>query len=155
MKNYLLIISCSARKVSTPEPLSALERYDGPAYRCLRKARREGRVPKNLNVLIVSAKYGLIACKLPVDCYDQRMTPDRAAALRYPIQRILKSFLTIRDYEEIFINLGKTYMQTLEDFDWGPHSTVEATGGIGQRTAQMKAWLYQIYQEENVTNPEI
>ena len=60
MKNYLLIISCSQRKVETSEPLPALERYDGPTYRTLRKAMHEGRIPKNLDVLIISAKYGLI-----------------------------------------------------------------------------------------------
>ena len=53
MKNYLLIISCSERKVETPETLAAIERYDGPVYRTLRKARREGRIPKKLDVLII------------------------------------------------------------------------------------------------------
>ena len=28
---YLLLISCSQRKVETPEPLPAINRYDGPA----------------------------------------------------------------------------------------------------------------------------
>ena len=46
MKNYLLIISCSQRKVETSEPLPALERYDGPTYRTLRKAMHEGRIRK-------------------------------------------------------------------------------------------------------------
>ncbi len=82
MKNYLLIISCSQRKVETSETLAAIDRYDGPTYRTLRKARREGRYPKNLNILIISAKYGVLACQQPADNYDQKMTPKRAAKLR-------------------------------------------------------------------------
>jgi hypothetical protein len=37
----LLVLSCSQRKLPNPEPLPALERYDGPAFRVLRKFLRE------------------------------------------------------------------------------------------------------------------
>jgi queuine/archaeosine tRNA-ribosyltransferase len=40
--------------------LPAIERYDGVHFRVLRKAKREGYWPRNLEVLIVSAKYGLL-----------------------------------------------------------------------------------------------
>lgn len=149
MKNYLLIISCSAQKVSTPETLSALDRYDGPTYRSLRKARCEGQVPEKLDVLIISAKYGLIPCQHPVDDYNQVMTPERAEALRPEIQRKLTGFMATKKggYAQVFINLGKTYRQTLEGFHWGSVSTLEASGGIGLKTSQMKAWLDRIYNE--------
>ena len=42
MKNNLLIISCSQRKLDTPERIYAMYRYDGPTYQILRKLRREG-----------------------------------------------------------------------------------------------------------------
>ena len=146
MKNYLLIISCSERKVETPETLAAIERYDGPVYRTLRKARREGRIPKKLDVLIISAKYGLLACQQPTDNYDQKMTLKRTDKLRPEIQNRLKSFIQTKrgGYDQVFINLGKVYRQTLDNFHWGLLSTLEATGGIGQKTSQMKAWLERI-----------
>ena len=146
MKNYLLIISCSERKVETPETLAAIERYDGPVYRTLRKVRREGRIPKKLDVLIISAKYGLLACQQPADNYDQKMTLKRADKLRPEIQNRLKSFIQTKrgGYDQVFINLGKVYRQTLDGFHWGLLSTLEATGGIGQKTSQMKAWLERI-----------
>ena len=146
MKNYLLIISCSERKVETPETLAALERYDGPTYRTLRKAMHEGRIPKKLDVLIISAKYGLLACQQPADTYNQKMTLKHADKLRPEIQNRLKSFIQTKrgGYDQVFINLGKTYRQTLDGFHWGLLSTLEASGGIGQKTSQMKAWLERI-----------
>ena len=146
MKNYLLIISCSERKVETPETLAAIERYDGPVYRTLRKVRREGRIPKKLDVLIISAKYGLLACQQPADNYDQKMTLKHADKLRPEIQNRLKSFIQTKrgGYDQVFINLGKVYRQTLDGFHWGLLSTLEASGGIGQKTSQMKAWLERI-----------
>ncbi len=144
VKNYLLIISCSHRKRTTPGTLAALDRYDGPTYRTLRKARHEGRVPEKLDVLIISARYGIFPCQQSIGDYDQCMTPKRATELRPRIQSQLKSILvTSRGYDQVFINLGKVYRQTLDGFHWGLLSTLEATGGIGQKTSQMKAWLAQ------------
>ena len=147
MKNYLLIISCSQRKVETSEPLPALERYDGPTYRTLRKAMHEGRIPKNLDVLIISAKYGLIGCQKSIDAYDERMTSVQAAKHRHVSKYRLKVLLEIRHYNQVFINLGKVYRQTLDNFHWGLLSTLEASGGIGQKTSQMKAWLERLAAE--------
>ena len=150
--NYLLLISCSERKVLSSETLAAIGRYDGPTYRCLRKRRREGHTLKNLDVLIISAKYGLLTYQQPVDLYNQLMTPRRAEELRPVIQSRLKSFIEAKkgDYAQVYINLGRTYMKTLEGFHWGLLSTLEASGGIGLKTQRMKAWLERIYQEQEV-----
>ena len=150
--NSLLIISCSQRKVEFPEPLAAINRYDGPAYRTLRKLEREGRFPEHLDVVIISAKYGLLRYEQPIENYDQRMTPERAAALRPKIQADLehliwdaRGYLFSRGaYDEVFINLSKVYMRTLEGFHWGLLSTLKASGGIGQKTSQMKAWIEEL-----------
>ena len=145
MKTYLLLIGCSQRKVSTPGMLPALERYDGPTYRTLRKSRDYGCTP-NIHILIISAKHGRIGCQKPIETYDQCMTPARAAELHRPIQSRLKACLAAVHYDEVFINLGKTYMKTLEGFHWELLLILEASGGIGQKTAQMKAWLQRISQ---------
>ena len=79
--NNLLIISCSQRKIEFPEPLAAINRYDGPAYRTLRKLEREGRFPENLDIVIISAKYGLLHYEQLIENYDQRMTPERASRI--------------------------------------------------------------------------
>lgn len=70
---YLLIIACSGRKRTDSGLLPAIARYDGGHFRVLRKARTDGYLSNYLDVLILSAKYGLIeACK-PIANYEQRM----------------------------------------------------------------------------------
>ena len=144
LKNYLLLISCSQRKVETSQAIPAIDFYDGPVYRTLRKLGREGRFPDNVAVLIISARYGLIPLGMPIETYDEKMTAQRADELRQEIQKRLKVFMAYKPYDQVFINLGKVYMQTLEGFHWGLVSTLEASGGIGQKTSQMKAWLERI-----------
>ena len=146
MKN-LLLISCSQRKVETPAEIPAIDRYDGPVYRCLRKFVREGRFPEDdIGVLIVSAKYGLITPQTCIENYDQRMTSERAQDLLIGVQKGIEWYMhpTQGWHDQVFINLGKLYMETLEGFNWGLHSTLEASGGIGQRTSHMKHWIEQI-----------
>ena len=142
---YLLLISCSQRKRLNPDSRAAIDVYDGPVYRTLRKMQRERAVPTNLDVFIISAKYGLIACQKPIDSYDQKMTPERANELANEVQERLKAHIRIRAYNQVFINLGKTYMLTLDGFQWGLVSTLEASGGIGQRVSQTKAFLERIW----------
>ena len=126
--------------------LPAIDRYDGPTYRCLRKLRREGYTHPNLDTLIISAKYGVFACQQPIENYDQRMTIQTADRLRLMVQARFKGFILAKSdgYDQVFINLGKTYMRTLDGFHWGTISTMEASGGIGLKTQQMKAWLERL-----------
>ncbi|RKU10866.1 peroxide stress protein YaaA [Candidatus Poribacteria bacterium] len=145
MKNYLLLISCSQRKITSEAPLPAIERYDGPVYRCLRKYRDTfGGFPDNLDILIISALYRLIECRDLICNYDERMTDQRAAKLLPQVQELLQWYVNYHKYDQVFINLGKTYMQTLDGFHWGTTPTMEASGGIGLKTQQMKAWLERI-----------
>ena len=74
--NYLLIISCSQRKRQDIDgSCLAIDVYDGPVYRTLRKMLRErGKDLKNLDILIISAKYGLLRHFDTIDPYDQQMT---------------------------------------------------------------------------------
>jgi len=130
-----------------------MDRYDGPTYRTLRKFYPDGHPPLNLDVVIISAKYGLLRCQQLIENYDHPMTVKRAGELRSKVQARLNALIqdsrecpfSLGAYDQVFINLGKTYMQILEGFHWGPLSTLEASGGIGQKTSQMKAWLERIY----------
>ena len=159
---YLLLISCSQRKHENPESWTAIDVYDGPLYRMLRKLRREGNFPESVDVGIISAKYGLIPCQHGIVDYDQRMTLERAVELAPEVQENLHRQMLayagitgelISAYDQVFINLGKVYMRTLEGFHWGLVSTLEASGGIGQRVSQTKTWLDLIH-DYNPTRPQ-
>jgi hypothetical protein len=59
-----------------------MERYDGVHFRVLRKAQREGYWPENLDMLILSAKYGLLDLDTVIEHYDLRMTSEQALQLK-------------------------------------------------------------------------
>ena len=141
----LLIVGCSATKRQDNGTMPAVERYDGPTYRCLRKTMREDPITfVEMSAKIISAKYGLIGPQQMISKYDMKMTRERAMELRPEIQNTLTEYLLTHHFSSIFINLGKTYMLTLEGFDWGNYHPVMATGGIGQKTSQMKKWINNI-----------
>lgn len=143
MNRFLLIISCSCRKMKTPGSMPAFERYDGQFYRIIRKAIREDCFPANLDILIISAKFGLIAWDAEIEDYNQFMSKEQAHKLRPSIQENLESFLDGRDYEKLFINMGSTYRETLEGFEWKKHFSekIEAKGRIGEKSSQLKSWV--------------
>ena len=145
----VLIISCSQRKIQSPGEIPAIDRYDGPTYRCLRKFRDTAKFPNNLRIIILSAKYNLIFPETHIEDYDLKMTDARASRMAVAVQcdlvRCLEFYqIAYGGTDEVFINLGKTYKQMLEGFGWGTIPTVEASGGIGQKNKQMKAWLERL-----------
>lgn len=144
---YLLIVSCSQSKRSDPGLLPAIERYDGVFFRVLAKAKREGYWPENLKVLILSAKYGLLDPKYRIENYDLRMTEERAIELRSSVKRTLSEQVLVSRYTEIFLNLGRVYLLALQGWEDALReetSVIYASGGIGQKAAQMRQWLLEL-----------
>jgi hypothetical protein len=93
----LLILSCSATKRLDAHSLPAVERYDGPAYRLTRKYVRECPAQRQcLDILIVSAEFGLLTGDALIPLYDRRMDAQRASALRPLLQQQMVSLLADR-----------------------------------------------------------
>jgi hypothetical protein len=62
-----LILACSQRKRCAANRLPALERYDGPAFKVVRRFLRQHPDEKlHLGIQILSAEFGLIPSKLIV-----------------------------------------------------------------------------------------
>jgi hypothetical protein len=135
----LLILGCSLRKQQLPELLPAIDRYDGVFFQVLKKFLRESE-EKALDVLIISARFGLIEVKTPIPDYDQRMTKQRAAELAPSVIAKLRSCLHKSHYKEIFINIGKDYEATLGGIR-ELNGAIWAAGSIGKRASRMKKWL--------------
>lgn len=53
---YLLVLACSARKREVSDAVPAWHLYDGVMYRVVKKLEREGKMPKHIDILILSAK---------------------------------------------------------------------------------------------------
>jgi hypothetical protein len=135
----LLIIPCSKVKKKLINT-SAVELYDGPFFRMIRKYRS-----KNFDILVLSAKYGIIKSDMIISNYDQKMTPERAKELSSTINNDLTRYLADKKYESVYINLGNLYFKALEPSmnlfkDTNVH---HANGGIGIRLHQLKEWICQ------------
>ncbi len=154
----LLIQSCSAQKRHDTGLLPALERYDGPAFRLLRKAKAAG-LMTDVYLLIVSAEHGLIDEDRRIADYDRRMTVERAIELAPQVSSDLLRWLQ-SDWKnaeprcnDVFINLGAGYVPVLagvagQGFPgvgaWCDAHAIRfafARGSIGDRLHQLKCWL--------------
>jgi len=72
-------LTCTGDQVMVSVPIPALERYNGPAYKSLRKhydLHPEQRF--EISTTIISAKYGLLYPHTLVPFYDAYITPERA-----------------------------------------------------------------------------
>lgn len=152
----LMLISCSGSKNPTSGMLPAIERYTGGVYKSIKKARREGYWPAETDILIISAKYGLISEDTPIEMYDQKMTKDRAVELQKEVSRDLDLLLNERNYRQVFLNLGSIYMQSIalsSEIDQARRTGIvqEAAGEIGMRLRQTKQWI----EEQHEVNRKI
>lgn len=142
----LLVLSCSATKLKDEQPIAAMHRYDGPAFRVVRKwqaCQEQSAQIAATDILILSAEFGLIGPNERIPDYDRRMTRERARELAPAVQQALQHQIHNRPYSEVFFNLGQTYQLTLGSVAAAlPINTTFARSGIGKRLRQLKTWLY-------------
>jgi hypothetical protein len=136
-KHRLLLLSCSQRKLDTPGRIAALRRYDGPAFRVLRKYLLSRRDPC-LKVLIVSAKYGLIPAEKRISDYDLRLDAHRASSLQRVVTDGLRDARNRVRPESTLLCMSKLYLTCLEE----TRGMEIASPGQGRKLAHLKAWLY-------------
>ena len=141
----LLIISCSKTKRNLKQG-PAIKIYDGPFYKILRKNFTE-----NLDVLILSAKYGLIEYTKIISPYDTKMTLNLAKEIRVESTYNLLKLLKQNTYSEIFVELGKIYKDGI-DFESLKQEGLNFKfddGTIGKRLHNLKIWLCSLKNERN------
>jgi hypothetical protein len=144
----LLILGCSKAKTAHEGLVPAIERYDGPAFRVLRRYLRERHDPA-LRILVLSAEYGIIAADAQIPRYDRRMTLARARELQCRVSATLSRLLHESDMlpddpHHVFVVLGKAYREAVSDYvGEGGHWLSDrcVSGPPGQRLAQLKTWL--------------
>ena len=143
----LLLIGCSASKRPDPHPMQAGERYTGVFYRLISKVRREGKWPSDLQIAIISAKYGFLEETTLLPSYDQKMDHARACLLQEEVGLALDSFLERISCQEVFIALGKQYRVTLvcshrlEALNREEHVHVCIASGIGKMLQETRNWI--------------
>jgi hypothetical protein len=142
-----LLLSCSQRKNPAAGLLPALDRYAGPQYQVVRKwLRTHPALAAQLDIAILSARFGLLMPMDPIPTYDQRMTPARAAELRPQVTDGLKQLLDCKPYQRVCISLGSAYAGahgSPETFIPAGCQLTYTQGSQGRRLAMLRDWLYQ------------
>lgn len=103
---------------------------------------REVGLPKDLEVLILSAKYGLICPNQLIEEYDECITPSKIKDLKPHIEDRLSDFFNHHLPREIFCCLGKQYLEAI----YGNLESTEiaisiAQGRIGEKLAITRHWV--------------
>jgi hypothetical protein len=124
--------------------LPAIERYDGPAFRVLRKFLREQQGPMP-RILILSGKFGLIEADKRIQDYDLRMTPSIAKLLQSTVLRRLRKVIEACAIQTVGLCVGKDYRQAVEGIEGElpDGAWIEVIGGgLGRRLKKLREWLY-------------
>jgi uncharacterized protein DUF6884 len=143
--NRLLLLSCSRSKRPNSELLPAYERYDGPAFRLLRRYLKSSTNAPAIKIL--SAEFGLISHDQYIPHYNRRMTVERAQELQPKVVEELDKIVKVDNSKypkEVFIYLGKDYLKTLEGSNIFLSRAVlrTASGTPGMRLSSLYSWLY-------------
>lgn len=148
----LLIISCSATKVNGQEQLPAILRYAGVTHCLLKALLLESMWPRNVDLLILSAKYGLTTPHQLIPYYDQRLKQDQINTVTDKVYSQL-SQLDLSNYTECFINLSKVYIKPISKLlsslkEQGCHLIHTKGETFHSRNVLMVEWL--LHKSRNV-----
>ena len=136
----LLILACSNGKRHDPGKLPAVERYTGVAYKVLHGVDRRNWP----DIVILSAKYGLIDANTPIEYYDRRFTRDTAHAMASAVGKALDRRLNVVDYAQILVHAGKDYWLALSasgELSRQKDKVRADPRGIGYKLGTLKKWL--------------
>jgi hypothetical protein len=140
-----LLLGCTKAK-NEGANLTAIGRYDGPAFRVLRRFFREAdQSLLDVDVFVISAKYGLINGQESIGDYDQLMTREIAKKIN-PIVISRLEYILNEGYSELFITMGKVYLESLRGFEKIVPQSIKiviSKTSQGKRLSELKRWLYR------------
>lgn len=125
--------------------MPAIERYDGPPFRVLRRFLAYESDHERLDIYVLSARYGLIEGSTLIDLYNQCMT--EAVARKQHVQNMeyIQKQVAPKQYGEIFLSMGRTYLQALLGLETllGMETRVIVSEGTsGAKLSKLHSWLW-------------
>ncbi len=143
----LLILGPSYRRNTSPEPLPAIERYDGLFYRIVRK-NMDKMKEKGIDVIIITEDLEVVTpetklpYKPPVGSKWRTLPPtSRDPEKIEKMQRQILEIVKSRKYDEIFIALNKHYQALLPDLTPHTKKIISDFEGLGRKAKSLKEWL--------------
>lgn len=142
-KDKLLILSCSKSKKNTRKPIEAIRLYNGVSYKVLRNSLDRVIGNESLDVLILSAKHGLLLPTEKIKKYDKKLGgKEDIETMRRYASSSLENFLKYREYDEILLSAGKSYRKLIKGFENTKEAEMEIDKGrIGEKLSNLKSWL--------------
>lgn len=139
----LLVLSCTRRKRLDDGLLPAIERYDGPTFRVLRRY-LAGTLSNPPTTYVVSAEHGLINGDQPIAWYERTMTPERTDQLREALARDLTDAIDRLRPTSAMMLMGQRYARVLTGIERSVTlSAAQFVGGSpGRQVAVLHDWLY-------------
>jgi len=136
----LLVQSCSSTKEPVDSPVPAIDLYDGYFFRIIKKAQRTNRFRSDTDIIIISAKHGVVEPDDEIGYYDRRMDTERANELNDEVLRAIGDFVAENKHDKVWINLGKDYLPAVEGIEDTVDIPVEYIegAGIGMKGKQLK-----------------
>ncbi len=126
-KKTLVITSCSKKKDQSRGRMKSAARYCGQLFNLTHKFTSNN----DYELLIISAKYGLLKPDDLIENYDLRLQNQKEALqLKPKVIPQLKKILKEEDYERIIIIMGKLYRKVIEDLVDERFVFLESKNGI-------------------------
>lgn len=138
----LVLVSCTKHKMKHPHHVPALIRYQGPIISLIRRVfllYSENNTFPPFNIIILSAKFGLLSPHQKIPYYDQIMSSDQLKELQPLLIEKLRSLKP----KSMFINLSKTYFMPIE-LKNNLIKLFVAKGSYQERYDQTRKFLYEL-----------
>jgi len=119
--------------------------YSGYYFKIIKKAMNEGCFDNQIDICILSAKYGLLDPTDEITTYDHRMDQDRAQELNEDVVSELEHKFDTQNYQQLIVNLGQPYQEAVSGIeDRIDGEIVQLSGGLGERGAQLKQLIRDV-----------
>ena len=134
----LLVLSCSDTKCPDVGDKEAIDRYLGPVFQSLKSMG----TPADVDVAIMSAKYGLIRSDTSIQNYNEKMSPKTAEMFKQDAGQMSRIKNTLDGYDNVIVQGGKDYKDVIRAAA-GDIKITEISGGrgIGDQRKSMKEAL--------------
>ena len=143
----LIILSASQRRSTDPQPLPAIERYQGVFFRVVKKYLRQGKL-KNADIIIVSERYGVLQADEEVPYhtpFQGKLTLSKQMLEEINQKNLakLKSIFSKTRYSEIIVVCGREFQELIKGFEELTDAKVVLCKGRGPgpKAQNLKQWI--------------